>query len=87
MLPSRSLVFLILAHVVAKRFGVHGAVLGRQQLHPLARLRQCLLALLRQPHAGLECLQGFFQAEVAVFQPFDERFEFGQRLLEIAGLA
>ena len=51
----------------------------------LGRLQRGL-AVARQRDAALEGLQRLIERQIAALEPLDERFELGERLLEIGGL-
>ena len=61
---------------IRRRFGFG------ERLDALLGVVQCLLARAGQIHSTFEELQGFFETGLAVFHPFDDRFEFLQRVLE-----
>ena len=53
-----------------------------ERLDALLGVVQRLLACAGQIHSTFEELQGFLETGLAVFHPFDDRFEFLQRVLE-----
>ena len=62
------------------------AVAGQQHFHFLLRGAQRGLALARERHAALECLERLFERHVALFELRHEGFELGQRMFEVRKL-
>jgi len=59
------------------------AISRQQHFHLLLCSAQRRLALTRERNAALESLEGLFERHITLFEFRNQRFEFGQRLLEV----